>query len=86
MILEHEILEQLLDEAWPLDRVIAFLFQHDGDAWRILHHHIGNGNLVFLDREMSVVSKWRADEILRSHETDSDVSVQCTAKGARIVC
>ena len=79
------ILEQLLDEEWPLDRVIAFLVEHDGDAWIILGRHVCDGNLVFLDGESSTVPNWRADEILRSRETAADVLVRCTARGAQVV-
>ena len=66
--------------------VIGFLVEHDGDAWRILLHHVGNGSLVILDPEMSAVARWRADEILQSREIGADVLVACTDKGARIVC
>ena len=81
-----EIIEQIDGESWALDRVVDFLEEHDGDAWRILSHHVGNGHMVFVQEDSGVVPGWRADEILRCREIVPGILVKCTDKGFRSIC
>ena len=85
MNVEHEILEQLLDDDWPLSKTITFLTDLGEDAWQIIARHAQEGNLALLDSNGSSLPDWKVREIVRSKNSSADAMVQCTDKGARIV-
>jgi len=84
MTIEHEILEQLLAEDWQLTRVITFLDDSGGDAWKIVAGHTQEGNLSFLDSDGFPLPDWKVQEVLRSKDSTVKITAHCTDKGAGI--
>ena len=85
MIVEHEILEQLLDEDWPLSRTVFFLTEMGGNAWMVIARHVHEKNLSLLDLNGERLPDWRIQEILRAEDSRAEATVHCTNKGARVV-
>lgn len=56
MIVQHELLEQLIDDSWQPPKVISSLVDCEADAWQSIARHTQEGNLCFLSSDGSVMS------------------------------
>ena len=85
MIIEHEFLEQIMENDWTLGRAIGFLAAHDADPWRVLSAQFGAGYIQFCDLNSSILSDWKVKEIIRQRNPESECSIRITEVGARLV-
>ncbi|TNE88494.1 MAG: hypothetical protein EP330_14065 [Deltaproteobacteria bacterium] len=84
MVPEIEILEQLLDEAWPVDRAVAFLDTLGVSGWRVLQRHWQEGNVELRDGE-GLLPAWRAEALFRERRGDAEVQVETSRTGSRLI-
>ncbi len=82
LIIEHEILEQIADEDWPLHRVVAFV-QECKDPWQVLLSLYQDNCIQFFDKDKKTLSKWKIAEIFRNkiQHLVPEVFVAITSKG-----
>jgi len=84
LIPEHELLEQLLAERWPIGRSVAFLNELGVDGWLVLERHWADGN-IWLTRGTEHLEEWRARQLFRIRDESVDVEVETSEHGARLV-
>lgn len=67
MIIEHEILEQISEEAWPLARCLDFIAAHK-DPWPVLHGLYADGCIEMRRGEAAPMPGWRTEAIFRTRD------------------
>ncbi len=86
MIVEHDILEQILDDDWPLSRSLSFIDSLGKDGWMTLYRHWEDGNVQLLSPDCSVLPDWKVREVFRCRNASQVmIRVRCTVKGAKRV-
>lgn len=85
MIVEHEFIEQILDEDWPLARSVSYFDALGKDGWTVLTELWRDGRVAIVASDGAALPDWRVREIFRTKNANSEVSVRCTDKGSQIV-
>lgn len=82
MNIELEVLEQILDEAWPMERALTFIRDYK-DPWPVLEGLWRNGMIEFSDAHEMVMKAWEVEALFKTRKTKSEISIRITDKGAR---
>jgi hypothetical protein len=82
MVIENEILEQVYEDKWRLDRVIELISKHK-EPWKIVSS-LKNDNLISLvDTNEKPLPDWKVEKIIREETMNviPEVFVVVTEKG-----
>ncbi|REJ84973.1 MAG: hypothetical protein DWQ34_18625 [Planctomycetota bacterium] len=86
MIVELELLEQILDDEWPISRAVAFVNSLGKPGWTVLRRHWEAGNIEFLTVEGVRLQDWQIQELVRQKDDSySSVQVRCSDRGAKLL-
>lgn len=71
MIVEHEFLEQISEDDWPLARCLEFIGRHK-DPWPVLQGLHADGCIALRRGAAAPLPDWQADAIFRTRDLPSE--------------
>jgi hypothetical protein len=69
LIVEHELLEQILDSDWPLSRAASFIDLLGKDGLTVLQRLWQDGNVEILADDGSALADWKVRDVVRERDS-----------------
>lgn len=85
--IEIEILEQISEEPWSLDRVLAMAEKYK-EPWQVLNGLYGGQYINFFDEASQLLPEWKVLQLLRDQSLKGGhekVFLMTSAKGRKYV-